>query len=43
MAMDWLPFDDDIAKSSENLILKYNPNFLVCREKRPHTFNSFIV
>ena len=25
--MAWLPFEDNIAKASENLVLKYNPNW----------------
>lgn len=32
--MAWLPFDDDIAGASENLILKYNPNWSGCKETR---------
>ncbi len=27
MSMEWLPFEDDIARSSEELVLKYNPNW----------------
>lgn len=34
--MAWLPFDDDIAKASEDLILKYNPSWSGCKEKRHH-------
>ena len=25
--MDWLPFEDDIIKEMESLVLKYNPNW----------------
>ena len=27
LRMDWLPFEDKIANASENLVLKYNPNW----------------
>ncbi len=27
LRMDWLPFEDEIAKLSENLVLKYNPTW----------------
>ncbi len=27
MFMEWLPFEDEIAKKSEELVLKYNPNW----------------
>lgn len=32
--MAWLPFEDSIAKKSEELILKYNPAWTGCGEKR---------
>ena len=32
--MAWLPFEDDIAGRSEELILKYNPGWTGCREVR---------
>lgn len=32
--MAWLPFEDTIAGSSEDLILKYNPVWTGCKEKR---------
>ena len=28
--MGWLPFEDEIAKASENLVLKYSPNWSGC-------------
>lgn len=27
MSMEWLPFEDDIARASEELVLKYNPDW----------------
>ncbi len=30
--MAWLPFEDEIAKASEDLVLKYNPNWSGARE-----------
>ena len=32
--MAWLPYEDDIAQKSEELILKYNPNWSGCKETR---------
>lgn len=32
--MAWLPFDDKIAEASENLVLKYSPNWSGARETR---------
>ncbi|MEY8390769.1 class I SAM-dependent methyltransferase [Lachnospiraceae bacterium 45-W7] len=32
--MAWLPFEDEVAGKSEELILKYNPAWTGCREKR---------
>lgn len=32
--MAWLPFEDEIARKSEELILKYNPAWTGCGEKR---------
>lgn len=32
--MAWLPFEDEIAKASESLILKYNPEWSGCKETR---------
>ena len=32
--MAWLPYEDDIALKSEELILKYNPNWTGCGEVR---------
>ena len=32
--MAWLPFEDEIAGKSEDLVLKYNPTWTGCHEKR---------
>ena len=32
MVMNWLPFEDEIAKKSEDLVLKYNPVWTGARE-----------
>ena len=32
MLMNWLPFEDEIAKKSEELVLKYNPSWSGCGE-----------
>lgn len=32
--MAWLPFEDEIARASEELVLKYNPNWTGAGEKR---------
>lgn len=34
--MAWLPYEDDLAKKSEELILKYNPSWTGCGETRRH-------
>lgn len=34
MFMAWLPFDNEIAYRSEQLVLKYNPNWTGCNYKR---------
>lgn len=34
MQMDWLPFEDSIAMASEELVLKYNPNWSGAKEVR---------
>lgn len=34
MYMAWLPYEDDIAGKSEELVLKYSPNWTGCGEKR---------
>lgn len=36
--MAWLPFDDEIAGMSENLVLKYNPDWTGCKETRHEIF-----
>ena len=36
--MAWLPFEDEIAKKSEDLILKYNPNWTGCNETRKYPY-----
>lgn len=36
--MAWLPFEDKIAKKSEDLILKYNPNWTGCNETRKYPY-----
>ena len=36
--MAWLPFDDKIAGMSENLVLKYNPDWTGCKETRHEIF-----
>ncbi|MEE0265704.1 MAG: methyltransferase domain-containing protein [Acutalibacteraceae bacterium] len=38
--MDWLPFEDKIAGVSEELILKYSPNWTGAREKRKPMYIS---
>lgn len=32
--MAWLPYEDEIARESESLVLKYNPSWTGCRETR---------
>ena len=32
--MAWLPFEDEVAGKSEELVLKYNPKWTGCRERR---------
>lgn len=44
--MAWLPFDDKIAGESEKLVLKYNPVWSGCGEKRheiniPEVYNEY--
>ena len=44
--MAWLPFEDKIAQASESLILKYNPVWSGCNEKRhdisiPDVYNNY--
>lgn len=34
LSMDWLPFESGIAKMSEDLVLKYNPQWTGCGMKR---------
>ena len=34
MYMNWLPFEDEIAKATEELVLKYNPNWTGCNFRR---------
>ncbi|WP_294406665.1 methyltransferase domain-containing protein [uncultured Ruminococcus sp.] len=34
LCMEWLPFDDEIAGKSEELILKFNPSWSGCGETR---------
>lgn len=36
--MAWLPFEDEIAGKSEELILKYSPNWTGCKETRKQIF-----
>ena len=36
--MAWLPFEDEIAHKSEELILKYNPNWTGCNETRKYPY-----
>lgn len=36
--MAWLPFEDEIAKASEDLVLKYNPKWTGCGERRHDVF-----
>ncbi|MGN1137785.1 MAG: class I SAM-dependent methyltransferase [Oscillospiraceae bacterium] len=38
MYMAWLPFEDEIAAKSEELVLKYNPNWSGCNETRHEIF-----
>lgn len=41
--MEWLPFEDKIAKASENLILKYNPSWSGAgATKRPIILPDFV-
>ena len=35
--MAWLPYEDPIAGQSEELVLKYNPNWTGCGEKRHYS------
>lgn len=46
MFMEWLPFEDKVAKATEDLILKYNPNWTGCNETRhkiviPNAYNNY--
>lgn len=46
MYMAWLPYEDKIAKASEDLILKYNPVWSGCGETRheiyiPEVYNQY--
>ncbi len=34
MYLAWLPFEDEIAQKSEQLVLKYNPKWTGCNERR---------
>ena len=34
LCMNWLPFEDDIVRASEELVLKYNPGWTGCGETR---------
>lgn len=34
LQMEWLPFEDEIAQASENLVLKYNPDWTGAGETR---------
>lgn len=34
MYMNWLPFEDEIAKATEELVLKYNPDWTGCNFRR---------
>ncbi len=38
MEMEWLPFEDEIARQSEELVLKYNPNWTGAGMKRQELF-----
>ena len=42
--MAWLPLEDEIAKKSEDLILKYNPNWTGCNAERkmPYVPNELL-
>jgi SAM-dependent methyltransferase len=42
--LSWLPFEDDIAKATEALVLKYNPNWKGAGYKKaePNMFSSLI-
>lgn len=39
LLMNWLPFEDEIARKTEDLVLKYNPGWSGCNE----TFHSLAV
>lgn len=46
--MAWLPFEDVIAGKSEELVLKYNPVWTGCKEKRhfidiPEIYSSYFI
>ena len=46
--MAWLPYEDNIAKMSEDLVLKYNPHWSGAHEKRrpvdiPDTANKYFI
>ncbi len=46
MCMEWLPFEDKVAKATEDLILKYNPDWNGCNETRhkifiPEVYNEY--
>lgn len=36
--MGWLPFEDEIAAKTEELILKYNPDWTGCKDTRHHVW-----
>lgn len=36
--MGWLPFEDEIAGKSEEIILKYNPSWTGCKDTRHHVW-----
>lgn len=36
--MGWLPFEDEIASKSEEIILKYNPDWTGCKDTRHHVW-----
>jgi len=40
LQMEWLPFEDEIAQASENLVLKYNPDWTGAGEKRHPVYLS---
>ncbi len=40
LQMNWLPFEDEIAQASENLVLKYNPDWTGAGETRHPVYLS---